>query len=493
MNLPNLKFKLPEWKEKDFLPLRQAEEQLSQWQNRIGTTSRVFIKHRHFIETCAEKKDIQGIQKLLVSRSAVRTLCTLWTDNGFREKFPLREEVLQTIAKNCSHIGRMSLGTLTGLYFRHYDRLGSPETITALSKLLEGYFASYERKGTGAGHLSRIASQRELLFSGGPEAIIRLIQGRKTSLDDLFVELGLQGYADGRFREICATGFYLDTLKDIPVGSNHDVLDMLKSPRVYETPLGNSGRTLGLAALEIIIDRSEQISDCWRQLVIAIAGDPRIPETSPGFRRWWQPLGEERIKKYKRWLSQIDLSVFLRIIAEYAEEAGNSQMKRMFPARKAFLEGLYHQGLVENTRLFLSKRAVSYLEKNYSARELPAFARLNDANRSVIYLTVNGYHVTEGSHSYKFWIFPYLPETSEILNSNVIDFHYRDLSSAIEENIDPEDRDKIACFTHNSRRFSWQVNIINHLRTLGVDPDIRKLFTASDFEEFKIVRSDMLC
>lgn len=492
MSLPKLKFRLPEWREGDFSEINMIKESLTKWQSTIGTTTSTYLKHKQQFDQCVSIKDIEGVKRLLSRRSAVRTLCSLWTDAEYRKKIPISPDLLETMRRECPRLGRLSLSNLTGVYFRHYDLLGEGSCTQSLGAFLSRCFDLYPTNKGCSGDLTRIANNRVILFaSNAPVKVIQISQTNKESLDETLSEFGLRGYNDGRFREICATGYYLETLKKIPVGEDHEILSMVVNPDIYSTPLGSDGRLLGHAILEILIDRSDTISDLWRQVVTSIAGDPRIPEHSPGFQKWWQPIGEARIKKYKNWLSGIDLSVFLKIIAEYAESEGNNTLKRMFPSRRAFLEGLYQQGMVEASRLFLSKRAVTYLKKNYRPEELPEYAQINDANRSAIYLKINGYHFTEGSHSWKAWFFPYLPPESQILNTDIKEFHYRDLSTEIERAVEDEDKYEITTFTHNSRNFSWQVKIINYLRTIGLDPNLEQLFTPEDYKLFQIQRSDM--
>ena len=51
-----------------------------------------------------------------------------------------------------------------------------------------------------------------------------------------------------------------------------------------------------------------------------------------------------------------------------------SDVERMFPPRKKFMEGLLSQGLVIQSRLFLSRQAVTELESRYRRDQIPEHA-----------------------------------------------------------------------------------------------------------------------
>src|SRR5690606_913390 len=129
---------------------------------------------------------------------------------------------------------------------------------------------------------------------------------------------------------------------------------------------------------EILIDRSagRPISQSWQSAILSIAGDPRVPKTSRNFQRWWVLLGEKRIGLMRGWLSRLDLKLFLKLLEQSAKDGSVSDMERMFESRRLFMEGLVEQGLVTNSRLFLSAHAEAYLKSNFNKDELPEYARV---------------------------------------------------------------------------------------------------------------------
>ncbi len=89
----------------------------------------------------------------------------------------------------------------------------------------------------------------------------------------------------------CRAHFYLETLRNLPLGAADPVLDELLKPSVAKAPFEGT-RRIGHVALEILIDRAgQEPGDVWQNLILNLAGDPRISSTAANYREWWQPLG----------------------------------------------------------------------------------------------------------------------------------------------------------------------------------------------------------
>ena len=248
---------------------------------------------------------------------------------------------------------------------------------------------------------------------------------------------------------------------------------------------------LGHEILRILIDRSprEGVDKQWQAILLTIAGDPRISKGSSKYQRWWAALNDQQIQKVRGWLSRVDLLLFLKVLEDYAENNGKSDMKRMFPARKKFLEGLFDMGLVEDSRLFLNYNAEDYLEgylnENYKNSELPTYATVS-SSQSMIYLKVAGKHLIEGTHSFKLWIFEDLPQTCKIFDYSKSEFTDSDLRKKVEASFLEAFKGSQKAYkaiTHGHK--TWQHRAIKVFSDFGVQIDPEKVLTNQSYLEYK--------
>ena len=296
-------------------------------------------------------------------------------------------------------------------------------------------------------------------------------------------KVGIKDIVKGRFGDICRSHYYLQTLKEIPVGSDHQVVAELQKTSVYKAPYQDD-KTIGVAALEIIIDRSNETpGELWESFVLKLAGDPRISSTAQLFREWWIPLGEERIQKVRSWLAKADLKLFLRALEEYGIQSGNTELQRMYPARKTFLEGLLKQGVIRNSRLMLGATAERIVKQIMEEDQLTSYVRLRDSgmkDKSVIYLDCGDFYLIEGSHMFKIWA--YLKQPYLVTDYSKTTLSHWELTGLIPSRYLAENPGlRFAEVIHNKQ---WQSKIIKFLADNGVSLEIEKLFTAKDYREF---------
>jgi len=330
-----------------------------------------------------------------------------------------------------------------------------------------------------------LSVNRDLIFNlNGPASTVAKAKENKQDLDVYFRQLGINGPNNGRFHDICRYNYYLETLKGIKVGVNDPVLSEVCKKEVYLSP-GTDGKLLGHEVLSILIDRSptQGVSDSWQKTILSIAGDPRVTSSHASFLQWWALLTEERISKVKGWLSRFDLKLFLKVLESYGQDTGNTDLVRMFPARKKFLEGLLDQGLVLHTRLFLSNHADLFTKRNYKKGAIPKYATVNNPDISMIYLQVGDLHVIEGTHNFKFWVFPAIPQKSSVLNYARHQFGRRELSGGLHDLYKQEFdfNNPVADITHSPKNCNWQSKAINYLQTYGIELNIEMLFSKEDY------------
>ncbi|WP_019603597.1 EH signature domain-containing protein [Teredinibacter turnerae] len=328
-----------------------------------------------------------------------------------------------------------------------------------------------------------------MLFSpAGPKKVINFSKDRKLDFDGAITMLGIASIGDSRFLTLCRYQYYLDTLKTIPVGSEHELLAEIVKRDVVNAPFDGE-KLLGHAVLQMLIDRSEggSLGHAWQSAILNIAGDPRVPKSSPNYQQWWAILGEKRIALMRGWLSRFDLSLFLKVLEQSAKDDGNTDMERMFGPRKIFMEGLLDQKVVLESRLFLTVSAESYLIQNYKKNELPSYARVKGGQASVIYLQLeNGLHLIEGTHSFSIRVMNKLPTSSKLNDYSKLEFQSRSLGAGLgEAYIREHQRDGGLLETAHYPELTWQNKVIDHLSLFKLKLDVGGLISPSKYREYK--------
>ncbi|GLR64960.1 hypothetical protein GCM10007878_23980 [Marinospirillum insulare] len=244
-------------------------------------------------------------------------------------------------------------------------------------------------------------------------------------------------------------------------------------------------KLLGHLAIELLIDKVKGTpTDDWLETIIEIAGDPRVANTATNYRKWWLPIGQEKIAKVRGWLAKEDLKLFLKAVDEYGKLAGDKDLLRMFPARKKFLEGLFEQGLVRNARLMLGTEAAGYvkkaLDKDYQINHILLTGGLKD--KAVIYLDCSNFYIVEGSHNFKIWV--YLAKPTNIFDSYSPNFslEYSDLtSSVIKSYLTKFPNWPYVGVTHNN---NWLNNVIDFLYTNGRKVELEDIMSKVDYPKY---------
>lgn len=105
----------------------------------------------------------------------------------------------------------------------------------------------------------------------------------------------------------------------------------------------------------------------------------------------------------------------------------------------------------------------------------------------MIHLQVGTCHMIEGSHNCKLWIFPKLPEGTNITQYSRRNFSPRDLSYNL-ENMYRQEFGQYAkepiSITHYPD-LAWQAKAIKFLQSEGVSPDIEKLLEPRSYRDYK--------
>lgn len=428
-----------------------------------------------------------GLPELLRRRITARALSWLWLNDEVIGSRLLNTRLLAALLDaQQPRLTRMTLQQLAQLYFRRFDRLDEKEGVRELLErsLLQQLDLIPPSKIQTSRADPLVTLKREghwLLSLDGPRHLAERVRQGGRELGETFMELGLHGFDDGRYGDICRAHFYLETLRHLPPGESDPVLDELLKPAVAKAPF-EGARRIGHVALEILIDRAgQEAGDVWQNFILNLAGDPRISSSAVNFREWWQPLGEERIQKVRGWLSKEDLRLFLQAVEQYGLETANTEMQRMFPARKRFLEGLFKLKLIRNTRLLLGGKAQQSVKRILGKDVKTSFARMDGPmnDKAVIYLDCGDFHLVEGSHSFKIWV--YLAAPGEALRTYERNtFSHQDLTTTV-----PGTYKKLYpglpydAFVHTPH--AWQNKVFTFLAENGIALDVEQLLSAEDY------------
>lgn len=484
MRLPPVEFPVAGW----------SAQMLERWivLTKKAATMEASVGNNDVYErTCAELHRMaqtlrfDALPEMLKRRITARTLTSLWLKNEVIEL--LNARLLTTMLRaQQPRLTPMTLRQLAQLYFRRFDRLDEKEGVRELLErsLLQQLDLIPPSKIQTSRADPLVTLKREghwLLGLDGPRHLAERVRQGGRELGETFMELGLHGFDDGRYGDICRAHFYLETLRHLPLGESDPVLDELLKPTVAKAPFEGT-RRIGHVALEILIDRAgQEPGEVWQNFILNLAGDPRISSTNERFVEWWRPLGEERIQKVRGWLSKEDLRLFLQAVEQYGLETANTEMQRMFPARKRFLEGLFKLKLIRNTRLLLGGKAQQSVKRILGKDVKTSFARMDGPmnDKAVIYLDCGDFHLVEGSHSFKIWV--YLAAPGEALRTYERNtFSHQDLTTTV-----PGTYKKLYpglpydAFVHTPH--AWQNKVFTFLTENGIALDVEQLLSAEDY------------
>jgi hypothetical protein len=152
----------------------------------------------------------------------------------------------------------------------------------------------------------------------------------------------------------------------------------------------------------------------------------------------------------------------------------------MFPARKLFLEGLFKLGLIRYTRLMLGRMAEESVRRMLEKEVQTTFVRLEGSmsDKAVIYLDCGDFHLVEGSHSFKIWVYLAQPGGTVKSYDRTV-FTHADLTGDL-----PRQYKKLyphlgyEAITHIPM---WQRKVFDFLTSNGIAVDVESLLSKRDY------------
>lgn len=358
-------------------------------------------------------------------------------------------------------------------YLKRYDHLSDLKAVEAW--LL---FAMRKRNA--------LTSEYNYLLQGnGPKWLAERCHKENRDFDQQLSYMNLDRYASGRFMTVAKNIYYLEVLRNLKPNQGDPILQEMQKVAVYES-LYDDQTLLGHQILKILIGKAPVtgIGDVWLNVILTIAGDPRVPSSHPKHQKWWSQLDIQLKNKVQGWLSKLDLRLFLEALKDFSDQPGNSDLKRMFPSRKQFMEGLLNNHLVTGTRLYLSARAAGYLKRNYKREHLPSFSTV-DGGTSLIHVQLGSAHMIEGSHSCKLWIYKELDPSAIVFDYSRTNVAYSSLTMGLSRIMSSKGYPPKADITHRPHSFNWQHNAIDALQAVGVSIKPKDVLTADDYYKYK--------
>ncbi len=393
------------------------------------------------------------------------------------EIMPISVKLTNTFEKKLNFSIRI-LRLLIVLYMDYFDRI---ECYKKLGIVINDHLSILPQNYRRTKSIECYYEQRELFFNqDGPKNLVALAIRENTNLDDIARRSFVPDSPQCRFYEITKNLYYIEELKYIPVGEDHKIFNELLSQKVKESPFesGKIGHEVTKIMIDRTLDESSKISEEWRDNILSIMGDPRVPHSSMNYQKWWQYLDKKYAAAMKRWLSGLDLKLFFEIIEEQAKNSSKEDLLRMFPSRKIFLNGLYDNEYIEFSRLLINKNVESFIRKNYPLDKIPQYTLLIDGgDQSLIYYKIHNAHVLEGTHNFSMRISQEPPSKDIELAKKV------NIRSVATLNLDT------IRIRHDNRTAlpTWQYNVLSRLNSnpynLSISPQI--VLSEDDYKEYR--------
>ena len=471
LNITRLKFSLPEAPLANYKPkMQKATEEVQRMARASGTGSDKFKRAFKRVEdSIRQGRDLVSV---LNTSLDLRALALLFNTEA-SDRIKLSRNVLNKITGIRARPSSLLLEAILDYYLKRYDQL---HDLAAVEQWLRD---GKDRRGD----LS--ADMKQLLGGNGPKWLAEESRRQGKDFDEQVKYVRLDRYISGRFLTVAKNIYYLDVLRGLEPNQSHPILDEMQKKSAYNSRY-DKGSLLGHQILTILIDKApvSGVSDTWLNVVLTIAGDPRVPLSHPNFVKWWSQIDSKLRVKVQGWLSKLDLRLFLEALEDFSNLSRNEELKRMYPARKHFMEGLLNKQLVTGTRLYLSSSAESYLKRVYKPEHLPNYSVVTDQGKSLIHIQLGRVHLVEGSHSCRLWIYDGLDASAIVFDYSKARVNYSSLTQDLAFRMSEKGFPPTENITHHPP-LAWQNKALTALQNIGVPIESKDILTPEDYRVYK--------
>lgn len=426
--------------------------------------------------------DLGRFIEALESRSMIRAFLHAWSSENSLARETLRKETIEALSSSKAGISRLGTVALIHLHLTYFDDVEKWQK-TLFSSMEKAVLQAVEAQPRNASIQDIVESVRispELIVrKSAAQSASKIIVSGKHTLEGLLTDLKLIGFEARRYREILNHEVFLRRIETADPHGRNDFLAELSSDAVRKASRAEGG-FFGLSLVEALITRPNKTpAPEWIDTILDIAGDPRMSHTA-GWSTWWQPLHPEIRDTMIRWLSDQDLELFLRTIEEYGNRTNNEKLKRMYPDRQQFLRGLQHSGMVRETRLYMPESARSFVRRTLPPRMFQTISHLEGTpDQSVIFIDCGTFHIVEGSHDFKIWIYEGKPH-ERLVRRDRFSTHIGKLRQSLADEYEANGQHNRGV-SHNG---IWQYPALEFIRqTLNVDISPSSLMTKSSYLE----------
>ena len=490
IELAPLSISLPEWEVEDFSAFNRSVEEFQTLTHDVGIGSGYFFQVCERLESAVFEKNIQNLNGYIRTSLDVRALTYLLaTSEAFAKKAVLSSSLIKKIEAVRDPVSTWALDFLVKAYLNHYDYLAKGETLTLLGQFIVKHLFFYQLKRREV-TFRRLYKHREVLFE--PDSLKRvnneLSQPKVRNLAQLAKRWGVLDYLEGRYFKVCQFQTYLVQLQELDIGESHAVFADLSQEDVYNMVF-DGDRLLGHEVIEQLVTRCQDRPDMptqWRNLVLAIAGDPR-QNVKPQAQNLWQGISIESLNKMNQWMIRYDVELFSQLLFD-GQEVSDPIERRNHPmvCRQTFVEGLLDCGLIRESRLLISQSGLEVLKTQFELEHLPHFMKVT-GKASVIYLNVDGkVHCLEGSGAFKLKLFDKVPEAFDKTYQTKTSFAAKNLGNQLatqyyqQYGYDGGFQE----YAHD-QGLHWQHQCLSYLRQNAVRFHPEDALTKAKYSEFK--------
>lgn len=458
-------------------PIRKMErvnKLISEKQKGIGTGSEAFQSAKKYLEQSIRRGE--SLITAIDTKLKVRAFANVLLGESGRY-ITLNQELLSHLASITPIPGSLLIESIQRYYFNHFTSLKKKGLLQAICDWLLWAFKIKGRQTPEHLHIFNPLAAKWVAESA---------VNNNTDFENRLEHLNLKMFKGGELIGLAQNIYYVKQLEVITVNKPHPILREIQKPEVYNSPY-QADELLGHQILKVLLKRgpTSDVHDSWMNVIMAIAGDPRVPKSHSSFIRWWSQIPSNYLAKMHGWLSKLDLKLFLEALEGHAEVSRDHELQRMYPSRKNFLYALDAKNLVLNTRLFLSYSAERYLLDNYRKEHLPTYSKVRDGSKSLIYVEMKGAHLVEGTHSCYLWIYKQLDDSAAVRDYNKGQFTYSELTSGMNVKMHKLKCGATANIQHNPSNFNWQKKAIIQLKRQKVALEIGDVLSKKDYAMYK--------